>query len=133
MCTDWPSSCSLRRDETAGCCDNQPLPPGAVLRCWFDSHESLAPIKSLAQDCATRCCHQYLRSRALAAIGSGAMREVLVALAHPYQAPHSSHVFAKLALLQHTQLSEPFIVAARVVHLIAIQPQDRVSRVLQVA
>ena len=61
------------------------------------------------------------------------MREVLVTLAYPYQAPHSSHIFAKLALLQHTQLGEPFIVAARVVHLVAIQPQDRVSRVLQIA
>src|SRR5437762_11905914 len=90
----------LRRNETAGCCDNQP--PATQCECVVAGliRTSLwLRLSRLAQEFATRRCHQYLRSRALSAIGSGAMREVLVALANPYHAPHSSHIFAKLALL----------------------------------
>src|ERR1700737_1191705 len=61
------------------------------------------------------------------------MSKVPVAFAYPDEPAHRSHIFTELAFLQHTQLSQPFVVATRGVHLVAIQPQDRVSRVLQIA
>ncbi len=61
------------------------------------------------------------------------MRKILVAFAYPDQPAHRSHIFTELAFLQHTQLRQPFVIATRVVHFVAIQAQDRVGRVLQVA
>src|SRR5437879_13917708 len=53
-------------------------------------------------------------------------RKIPVVLTHPYHSAHGAHIFAELAFLEHAQLGDLLLVvvlAARVVHFLAVQPE----------